>query len=265
MKTISISLVMILVFCLCDLQASDEKQASAELTTQLATTADGRKVILKSDGTWEYYTEKPVMKEKPQPDITPEPEQTVATPKQEPTIAVPKQSTVVTPKEEQTTVVLSGPPAGVAIPNFQEVSANLAFHASAGSQPIAGGTFYLLKQDLNQILQISGLKSEKRLSLLNTFSMANYGAAVGVERSAKTFGKAMEAIKPQIVATTTSGPDGNGQFPSVVPGVYYVMNASVVSLNNGTLSNRKAILWNVRVQIQPGQNSLTLDEKNVVP
>jgi hypothetical protein len=74
----------------------------------------------------------------------------------------------------------------------------------------------------------------------------------------------MESVKPHIVATITSDFNGNGQFSSLVPGTYYLMNASVIYLNTGSFADRKAFLWNVKVQIHPGQNSITLGEENAV-
>jgi len=244
MKKIPICMAILLLSCLTTVEAENDKRTtsskaeSTEETTQTATTSDGRKVILKSDGTWEYYKETP------------------------PSVAVPKETpqNVTVPKETSPSI---------AVPNDSEKSI-LSFDArvvskSGDAKPIAGGTFYLLDDDLNRILQTSDLKPEKRLSLLNTFSMANYGSSLGIERSAKAFAGAMESVKPHIVATTTSDFNGKGQFSSLVPGTYYLVNVSVVYLNTGSLNDRKAILWNVKVQIQPGQNSTTLDEKNAVP
>jgi len=164
---------------------------------------------------------------------------------------------------------------------FQEISPSigqtnddqkgtLSFDASVGStsgdlKPIAGGTFYLLNDDLLNILQTSGLKPEKRLSLLDTFSMANYGSSLGIERNSKVFVKAMESVKPHVVATTTSDSNGKGKFSSIVPGTYYLMNVSVVYLNTGSLIDRSALLWNLKVEIKSGQNSITLDQENAVP
>ncbi len=224
MKKIPACMAILLLFCLVTIEAESNKRTtsskadSSEVTTQTATTSDGRNVILKSDGTWEYYNETP------------------------PSIAIPNDS-------EKGTL------------SFDARVAS----KSGNAKPIAGGSFYLLDDDLKSILQTSALKPENRLSLLNTFLMANYGSSLGIERSEKAFARAMESVQPHIVATTTSDFNGKGQFSSLVPGTYYLVNVGVVYLNTGSLTDRKAILWNVKVQIQPGQNSTTLDEKNAVP
>jgi hypothetical protein len=242
MKKTRICMAILVLLCLSTVEAQDDKRTASsnadpgEVTTQTATTSDGRKVILKSDGTWEYFRETP-------PDV------------QIPTETPPG---VTLPKETSPSV---------AIPKSEK--GTLSFDArivskSGDVKPIADGTFYLLDDDLNRILQTSDLKPEKRLSLLNTFSMANYGSTLGIERSAKAFARAMESVKTHIVATTTSDSNGNGQFSSLVLGTYYLMNASVIYLNTGSFADRKAILWNVKVQIHPGQNSITLSEENAV-
>jgi hypothetical protein len=234
-------------------------------------------VILKSDGTWEYYEEPPsvitVPKENSLSVAVPNEPLSATFPKEKaPKVEAPKETlpSAAVPKETSPSVALpKEPPENVAVPKEIE-KGTLSFDArivpkSRDAKPIADGSFYLLNDDLNNILQTSGIKPEKRLSLLNTFLMANYGASLGIERSAKVFARAMESVKPHIIATSTSDNNGRGQFSALDPGTYYLVNVSVVYLNTGTLTDRKAILWNVKVQIQPGQNSMTLDEKNAVP
>jgi hypothetical protein len=274
MKKIPICVAILLLFCLAMVEAENDKRTtssnsdSSEVTTQTATTSDGRKVILKSDGTWEYYKETP-----PSVSVPKQTPPSVALPKEAPlSVTVPKESSpkVAVPKEAPPSVTVPKEILPkVADPNESE-KGTLSFDARVGSKsgdakPITGGSFYLLDNDLNNILQTSGLKPEKRLSLLNTFLMANYGSLLGIERSAKAFASAMESVKPHIVATTTSDVNGKGQFTSLVPGTYYLMNVGVIYLNTGSLTDRKAVLWNVKVHIKPGQNSTTLDEKNAVP
>jgi len=244
------------------------KKESSEVTTQTATTSDGRKVILKSDGTWEYFKEPPppipvAVEPVPGPSLQSEPKAPVEPPPGTPVEPAP--SAPVNPPPS--TPVEPLPTAPVAKPGEK---GSLSFDAgvqlkSGNVKPIANGTFYLLDADLQNILQNSGLKPEKRLSLLNTFSMANYGSSQGVERSMKTFATAMESIKTHVVATTTSDSNGKGQFSSIPAGTYYLMNAGVVYMDTGSLTDRNPVLWNVKIEIKPGQNSISLDQKNAVP
>ena len=223
-----------------NLEAQEPGQNENGKQEQIATTEDGRKVILKADGTWEYAKEILSVQEAPRAEETPVPQPPAPLPETKPAVSIPESQKGVLSFE-------------AAVPL-----------KSGNVQPIAGSTFYLLDRDLNQILQTSGIKPEKKLSLLNTFSMAHYGSTIGVERSVKLFSSAMESIKPQIVATTTSSSDGKGEFVSIVPGVYYLMNVSVVNLNAENLTDRRSVLWNVKVQIQPGPNSIQLNESNAV-
>ena len=242
MKVKSVFLALLILFCVLSVQAEEQKKSS-EVTTQTATTSDGRKVILKSDGTWEYYKEETPPAPKPAPV----------------TAAVP--AAPVKPAQE---VPIEKPPAPSASVQKQIPNATLSFVASVNAKPIAAETFYLLDNDLGNILQSSNFKSQKGMSLLNTFSMVYYGSSLGIQKSVKAFDSAMQSIKPHIVATTITDPNGKGQFPSMAPGTYYLMNLSIIFLNTGSLSDRKAILWNTRIQVQPGENSVTLDEKNAL-
>ena len=273
MKTRFASIVFLLIICLISAGAEEHKtNQSGDGTTQIATTSDGRKVILNSDGTWKYYSEpapEPVKQTPPVPAELPivEPSKETLTPPTPVPVPAPTEPTAPVTTHSETPPATPTPentsPA-IAMP-METQKGTLSFEAVIASKPIAGGTFCLLNEDLNNILQASGLKPQKGLSLLNTFSMANYGATLGVERSVKTHDQAMESIKSHIIATTTSDPNGKGEFSSVNAGTYYLMHTGIVFMNTGSLNDRKAILWNLRVQIKPGQNAITLDEKNTVP
>ncbi len=253
MKKVLASIVFLLIACQATIQAEERKQAGSDEI--IATTADGRKVILKSDGTWEYFKESQPVKVTPPEPVIPAPVQSVP-----PSNDIQK-PTAATPEAQKPPVSTEVPPVTVTkeIPR-----GTLSFDAAVNKQPITGSTFYLLDEELSHILQSSNFKSEKGMSLLNTFSMANYGATLGVERSAKSLAKAMEFIKPHIVATTTSDSNGKGEFSSVPSGTYYLMNMNVIFLNTGSLSDRKSVLWNVRVQMNSGQNSVSLSESNAL-
>lgn len=252
MKKVLSSILFLLILCSVAIEAGAQKQARSDEI--IATTADGRKVILKSDGTWEYFKEPEPVKEQPPQTVIPAPVQSVPPAKD-------VQEPAITPEAPKPPVTAEVPPAAV---TKETPRGTLSFDAGINNQPITGSTFYLLDEDLSHILQGSNFKSEKGMSLLNTFSMANYGATIGVERSSKSLAKAMEFIKPHIVATTTSDSNGKGEFFSVVSGTYYLMNISVIFLNTGSLSDRKSVLWNVRVQMHSGQNIVSLSESNAL-
>jgi hypothetical protein len=51
--------------------------------------------------------------------------------------------------------------------------------------------------------------------------------------------------------------NGNGTFPGVRPGTYYLMIS--------TRYNNQVLNWGQAVQLKAGQNSMTLDQSNATP
>lgn len=177
-----------------------------QVTTQSATTDDGRAVILKSDGTWTYDPN-------PKPKPTPAP-------------VVQQDSTL----SFETGLVLR----------------------SGDVKPVARGTFNLLDTSLDKILSDSGFSGD-----LSAFTLNSIQSRIDRLRGATvtSFDREMDAIKPHVVSSTTTDFSGKGQFPAVKPGIYYVMYLGEVGPNS--------ILWNVKVDLKPGQNSVTLDNNNL--
>lgn len=68
------------------------------------------------------------------------------------------------------------------------------------------------------------------------------------------YDRLMEKVKQHAVATTVSGFDGKGRFSAVEPGTYYLVNLTEIG--------RSVVLWNLKVELKPGQNSITLDQRN---
>ena len=189
-------------------------QPSQPVTTQTAITKDGRTVILKSDGTWVYSNEK-------------SPENTSAT--------------VAPIKTEQTSTL-----------SFET---GLVMK-SGDVKPVARGTFYLLDNNLENILRSSGFQASGGSPILATFALKYVSRQLELLRgsSSTVFDRAMESVKPHIVANTTTDFSGKGQFSSVAPGTYYLMHVSEIG--------RNVVLWNLKVDLKPGQNSVTLDQNN---
>jgi hypothetical protein len=51
--------------------------------------------------------------------------------------------------------------------------------------------------------------------------------------------------------------DGNGTFPAVPPGTYYLMISARY--------NNQALAWDHPVELKPGSNSVTLSVQNAMP
>ena len=64
----------------------------------------------------------------------------------------------------------------------------------------------------------------------------------------------MEAMRPHIVATVTTDFNGKGQFSAVPAGTYYLMGIGQLY--------KQVVLWNLKVDLNAGQNSVTLDQNN---
>src|SRR5262245_22243406 len=63
--------------------------------------------------------------------------------------------------------------------------------------------------------------------------------------------KAVAAIIADSATAVKSAPDGKAVFSAVLPGTYYVFGMGQ--------HQSKPALWNVRVQIKSGENSVTLE------
>lgn len=188
------------------------------ITTQTAVTKDGRTVILKSDGTWEYTNDPaPPEESKPQPQSI-----------------VPQSSNL-------------------------SMEAGLVFR-SGDIKPVARTTFYLLDKHPGTILKEAGVKPadkgqmdlEDPEKLMFSLGLAIRYAELPSEQP--FLATAMEALKPHIIQTVTTDFGGKAQFSSLAAGNYYLM---------GVAHTPKGMaVWNLKVQLNPGQNSVTLDQNN---
>jgi hypothetical protein len=175
---------------------------------QIATTAEGKKVVLNADGTWKY--------------------------------------------------------AGANEPNS---SASIALQAGLVFNPgdvkiLARVTFYLLDGSLDNILESAGLQPIGRYNtdrpirerLMNDYvSAATLGAYPEEWRFVAAANKIIQA---HIVKSVTTDFAGKAAIETVPAGNYYVMGLSNIP--------RSYALWNLKCELKPGENSITLDQGNAV-
>jgi hypothetical protein len=133
--------------------------------------------------------------------------------------------------------------------------AQLSFEAAVvysygGAQPLARVNVLLFDDSVDSILRAAGLQPEKNISLMSTL-----GFAMKYPSQSGAFGTtAASALKPHLVATTTTGFDGRGQFSGLKPGSYWVFCYS---------DTRKGFaIWNLSVSVTTGDNHIVLDQKN---
>jgi hypothetical protein len=69
--------------------------------------------------------------------------------------------------------------------------------------------------------------------------------------------KINDAIKASAASAVRAGADGNGTFPGVPPGTYYLMISARY--------NNQPLVWGQAVQLKPGANSVTLSLQNATP
>ena len=69
--------------------------------------------------------------------------------------------------------------------------------------------------------------------------------------------KIVDAIKANAVSAVRAEANGNAIFNGIAPGTYYLMIS--------TRYNNQGLVWSQAVQIAPGSNSITLDQRNATP
>jgi hypothetical protein len=69
--------------------------------------------------------------------------------------------------------------------------------------------------------------------------------------------KILDAVKANAASAIRADANGSGTFPGVSPGTYYLMIS--------TRYNNQALVWDHPIQLNPGPNSLSLDQRNATP
>ena len=133
---------------------------------------------------------------------------------------------------------------------------------SGDVKPVARATFYLLDDDLAKILRTAGLVAPRNYSgsgntdedLVDAYASSIKYRIMGAY---KEFGPAAEnAVRPHIIQTITTGFDGKATFETVAAGTYYLMGMSETP--------KGYVIWNLKVELKPGKNFVTLDQNNAV-
>jgi len=122
------------------------------------------------------------------------------------------------------------------------------FPQEAGKpNPVGNHGFYLLKDPVDTALTKGGFQPPTGMSPINGMNLL-------CTKQTPDCQKAVAAIIANSATAVKSSPDGKAVFPAVLPGVYYVFG---LGQHHG-----RPLLWNVRVQIKAGDNSVTLDDRN---
>jgi hypothetical protein len=120
---------------------------------------------------------------------------------------------------------------------------------AGGTTPVAGKTFLLLNAELTGILTAGGFQPTQGRSLLRTLAHC--------QNTDPNCQKGSMALLGHVVGVATSDASGKAGFAGVAPGSYYLMAAAE--------SGGQPILWNLKVELKPGQNALLLTPRNLTP
>lgn len=139
-------------------------------------------------------------------------------------------------------------PASASLPAAAPGNAVLAVRAAL-ADPAAGTTVLLLNDSIETLVKNSGFQPAASTSLLKSFA--------NCPRNNANCQKGTVAVYQHVVAAVKAGPNAPVSFSGVKPGTYYVMA--------GLVNNGKNYLWNTRVDLKAGANSVTLDAKDAAP
>jgi hypothetical protein len=125
------------------------------------------------------------------------------------------------------------------------------FPAQPGAaNPLGGRPYVLLRHSYANAIAKGGVAVPAGMSVYK------YVASVCTSKTPDCQ-KVTEAIKADAASAVRADASGNGTFPGVPPGTYYLMIS--------TRYNNQALNWGQAVQLKAGQNSMSLDLSNATP
>lgn len=171
----------------------------------------------------------------------------VLAPGEIPSIPVPT-TTTAPPSATVKPAVLSTPtaPTGNAV---LAVTSGLAPQPGTPN-PLAGHTFILLNQSYESTLARAGFQPQGEVSAVKAFLTACTGQKPSCRQG-------IAATNASIVSGARADASGKGQLPGVPPGTYYFFCM-------GTY-NQQLYKWDFKIDLKPGSNPITLDQRNAAP
>ena len=116
--------------------------------------------------------------------------------------------------------------------------------------PLAAQPFTLLRESLTDIIAGAGVSVPPGTSPYKTLGLACGNRTPDCQ-------KILEAAKANSASAVRADSTGKGTFNAIAPGIYYLMIS--------TRYNNQPLVWSQRVQVAPGPNSVTIDQRNATP
>ena len=121
--------------------------------------------------------------------------------------------------------------------------------------PLAGKTFVLFRESFAGFLQRTGKFQGPPGATPKVAPLAAWLYSCQIQ--SPVCQQALLEARPNAVSEARADLNGKATLPGVPAGTYYLFAIAPY--------NKQALLWDLRVDLKPGANSITLDQRNVAP
>ena len=118
-----------------------------------------------------------------------------------------------------------------------------------GFTPLAGSKFIVLKSSIDVALATRGYRPPPGMSIYKSWLSACQSNAPGCAQGLK-------GVQSDSLGVLNINAEGKAQTPALAAGTYYLFGSA--------RRGNQPVMWNVRVDLKPGTNSVTLDQRNAV-
>jgi hypothetical protein len=143
-------------------------------------------------------------------------------------------------------------PAGAVVPGnaILAFTSGMAAAQAGGANPLAGRAFVLLRDSFDNVLAKGGFPVPAGVAPYRAMLMACAQRAPACQT-------ASNAINAASAAGVRADATGKATLPGVAPGTYYLMGS--------TVAGGQILLWDVKVELRGGANTIALSQGNATP